>query len=75
VSRDPLHNAVHIASTPPLQRQQDAMAVVRTEASALLDYCARMGVVLTIEQVPLQPLAMGHYVSRVSVRQARSTSE
>lgn len=57
-----------------IDRAADAMLVARTEASALLDYCSRMGLVLTIEQVPLQPLAMGNYVSRVSVRKARGAA-
>lgn len=32
---------------------------------------ARDGLVLTVEQVPMQPLAMGHYTTTVSVRLAR----
>lgn len=32
---------------------------------------ARDGLVLTVEQVPLQPLAMGHHTTVVSVRPAR----
>lgn len=69
---DPLPNALRLAShAGPKPLEDAAQRVVRAEASALLDYCARVGLVLTIEQVPLQPLAMGHYVSRVSVRPAR----
>jgi hypothetical protein len=41
------------------------------EVSRLLAYCERAGLVLTVEQVPLRPLAMGNHVSRASVRAAR----
>lgn len=37
----------------------------------LVAEAARDGLVLTLEQVPLRPLAMGHYETRVSVRAAR----
>lgn len=35
---------------------------------------AAEGLVLTVEQVPLQPLAMGHYQTVVSVRRARGAA-
>lgn len=73
MSRDPLQGAVQAACVLAPD-EKAALAVVLTEASALLDYCSRVGVVLTIEQVPLQPLSMGNYVSRVSVRKARTTA-
>ena len=41
-------------------------------AQRLVQEAERLGVVLTIEQVPLQPLAMGNYKSIVGVRPARS---
>ena len=40
-------------------------------ANELVAAAARQGHVITIEQRPLQPLAMGHHESVVSVRQAR----
>lgn len=41
------------------------------EARRLLTIAAREGQVVTIEQHPLQPLAMGHFETVVSVRPAR----
>lgn len=41
-------------------------------AQRLVERAERLGLVLTIEQRPLQPLAMGNYESVVSVRPARS---
>lgn len=43
-------------------------------AADLLQRAAAAGIVLTIEQVPLQPLAMGHYATVASVRDARRTT-
>lgn len=43
---------------------------IQAEAERLVKVAAIYGVVLTIEQKPLEPLAMGHYESVVAVRQA-----
>lgn len=43
---------------------------LRIAAYHLISEAARLGLVLTIEQVPRKPLAMGHYDSVVSVRPA-----
>lgn len=51
-----------------MKHQQQA---IRSAAELLVNEAARQGLVLTIEQLPLQPLAMGHYATTVSVRQAR----
>lgn len=48
-----------------------AADVIRQRAELLASQAARLGVVLTVEQRPLQPLAMGHYTTEVSVRVAR----
>ena len=37
----------------------------------LVKDAAEKGMVVTVEQVPLQPLAMGNYETRVTVRKAR----
>lgn len=47
------------------------LAVVQAAAEALVYRAQAVGVVLTIEQQPLQPLRMGHYRTVVSVRRAR----
>ena len=47
---------------------------ILAKAQELVAYAERMGVVLTVEQVPLQPLAMGNYRTEVSVRPARDRS-
>lgn len=44
---------------------------VREAAQELVDWATMLGFVITVEQRPLQPLAMGHYESVVSVRAAR----
>lgn len=41
-------------------------------AHKLVAVAERAGLVVTIEQTPLRPLAMGHYAHTVSVRRARS---
>ena len=43
----------------------------RQQAQQLVDEAALDGLVITIEQRPLQPLAMGHHESVVGVRSAR----
>lgn len=49
---------------------QDADGV-SAAARALIAEAARLGLVLNIEQRPLQPLAMGHHETVASVRPAR----
>lgn len=49
---------------------QDADGVQRA-ANALIAEAARLGLVVTIEQRPLQPLAMGHHETVATVRPAR----
>jgi len=46
---------------------------VHEAASELIRVAAERGLVLTIEQEPLQPFAMGHYAHRVTVRKARNS--
>lgn len=43
-------------------------------AQHLIAEAARLGMVLTIEQVPLQPLAMGRYDTVASIRLARGAA-
>lgn len=49
---------------------QDADGVQRA-AEALIAEAKRLGLVVTIEQRPLQPLAMGHHETVATVRPAR----
>ena len=49
---------------------QDAAGVQRA-AEALIAEAQRLGLVITIEQRPLQPLAMGHHETVAMVRPAR----
>jgi len=51
-------------------RTEDADGVLAA-AHALIAEAARLGLVLTIEQRPLQPLAMGHHETVATVRPAR----
>ena len=50
----------------------ETIADVERAAQRLVQEAERLGVVLTVEQVPLQPLAMGNYETVVGVRPARS---
>jgi hypothetical protein len=47
---------------------------IEAAAQLLVDLADRRGLVLTIEQRPLTPLAMGHFETVVAVRQARRSS-
>ena len=61
------------------REQRDALMCVEGRLSAttlvecLLSELDRRRLVLTVEQVPLQPLAMGHYATTYSLRERRST--
>jgi len=55
-------------------RERHAEAYLRAQTEELIAHAANWGFVLTIEQRPLQPLAMGHYESVVTVRRARGSS-
>jgi hypothetical protein len=48
---------------------------MRSLAEELVNHAAEFGVVVTIEQVPEQPPAMGHYRTVVSVREARPRAQ
>jgi hypothetical protein len=47
--------------------KNNLLAITRS----LVRICEAEGLVLTVEQRPLQPLAMGHYATEVTLRQAR----
>lgn len=49
-------------------------SAIDTLARVLVDSARQAGYVLTIEQRPLQPLAMGNYETVVGVRPARGRS-
>ena len=49
----------------------DDEASVLRSAAALIAEAERLGLVLTIEQRPLQPLAMGHHETVAAVRPKR----
>lgn len=44
---------------------------IRALATALATFAQSIGVVVTIEQTPLKPLAQGHYTHQVTTRPAR----
>lgn len=52
----------------------DPVEDIRAKAQLLLADATLAGVVLTIEQRPLKPLAMGHYETIIAVRRARSAA-
>lgn len=45
--------------------------MVAQRIAVVVQDAARLGLVVTVEQVPQQPLAMGNYTTEVSVREAR----
>ena len=51
--------------------QNERMEYIRIQAAALLKEAADVGMCLTIERAPLQPLAMGHAENVVTVWPAR----
>jgi hypothetical protein len=55
----------------PTSNESDRLARIHMLAERLVERAAMSGIVLTIDQVALVPLAMGHYKSVVSVRLAR----
>lgn len=57
--------------TNPLHVDPSVLTYVERKAELLVEEAHRLGVVLTIDQKPLQPLAMGHYKTEVSVREER----
>lgn len=56
------------------RKPQETPAGIRTALEALVAMAQDCGVVVTVEQVPLQPLAMGHYAHRVHCRPARESA-
>ena len=76
VGQDSLRKAVRVAmghDTLP-RKPADSVEVVQRRAYGLVRELAQQGFVLTVEQIPLRPLAMGHYLTQVSVRPSRSTT-
>jgi hypothetical protein len=59
----------------PTPDQLYAMEVVLAWADQAAATAKALGVVLTIEQCPLKPLAMGNHETVVSVRPARKMAE
>lgn len=57
-----------------VQPSDQALEDIRADVAATLERAAARGVVVTVEQRPLQPFAMGHYETVVSVRMARGLS-
>lgn len=56
--------------------RRDAMPeIYRRQIHQVVADMERDGLVLTVEQVPLQPLAMGNHYTRVTVRQARERAK
>lgn len=49
----------------------DSPQAVEQAARSVVEAATRLGLVLTVEQQPLKPLAMGHYETTVMVRKAR----
>lgn len=61
------HPVAHAVMLKPDITPDDLRAVV----CELVEAARLAGMVITVEQRPLKPLAMGHYESVVSVRAAR----
>lgn len=63
----------HASGRRLLEPLGDAVQLMQA-AGDLVRAAARLGLVLTIEQRPLRPFAMGHYTTTVHVRKARPTA-
>lgn len=61
-----------IETAPTVPSLDQRLLRVKLLAEELVEFATAAGVVLTIEQRPLQPPAMGHYETAVSVREARN---
>lgn len=57
-----------------LRKPDEIPAGVRAGINALVQLAVELGAVVTVDQVPLQPLAMGNYEHRVHVRPARESA-
>lgn len=53
----------------------DYLEQVRKMANELVATASRLGIIVTIEQVPNAPLAMGNYTTDVGVRYKRGVTE
>lgn len=60
---------------PVAMTGDDKLALALVRINAVLAACERLGVVVTVEQKPLLPLAMGNYKTVASVRLARERSQ
>lgn len=59
----------------PAPRSDEALQLIADGAARLISQANDLGVVLTVEQKPLRPLAMGHYETKFSVRAARERAQ
>ncbi len=50
---------------------EEMLLIIRNEFQRMVALAAKCGVVVTVKQVPLLPLAMGNYETVVLVRMAR----
>lgn len=55
--------------------KKEAEKILRKELEALLEEAEQWGFVVTVEQLPLYPLAMGHHETYLSIREAREMAE
>lgn len=69
-----LHEAAMMIRALLEQQRSPTNETIATAARALVARAERLGMVLTVEQRPRQPLAMGNYETVVSVRPARVQS-
>lgn len=60
-----------IETAPTVPSLAQRLLRVKMLAEELAEFAEAAGIVLTIEQRPLQPLAMGHHETVVAVREAR----
>lgn len=61
----------HAERAGPYYASESSVAEVLDDARRLVKRAAEVGVVVTITQRPLQPLAMGHYETVAEVRPVR----
>lgn len=62
-------------STFPAAPAGPVAVAIQHQLEKAVQLATAFGYVVTVEQVPLQPLAMGHYETRVSMRVARELTK
>ena len=53
--------------------EQFDMRMIKREFTLMVERARELGYIVTVEQVPLQPLAMGNHTDKVTVRKVHNS--